>query len=91
MPDADRLRRRLLVDGAFSCLFTAVMLMEADLPDDVEALRALVLEQARQLDALKDFQAEAVTASAAVPSNSIPISSSLLWRKSRRHWPRRIH
>lgn len=34
------------------------MLMEADLPNDVEALRALVLEQARELDALKVFQAE---------------------------------
>ncbi|GAO55723.1 IS66 family transposase [Novosphingobium sp. MD-1] len=34
------------------------MLMEADLPTDVEALRALVLEQARELDALKVFQAE---------------------------------
>ena len=34
------------------------MLMEADLPDDVAALRALVLEQARALDALKVFQAE---------------------------------
>ncbi|WP_395392692.1 IS66 family transposase [Novosphingobium sp. BL-8A] len=34
------------------------MLMEADLPSDVEALRALVLEQARELDALKLFQAE---------------------------------
>jgi transposase len=34
------------------------MLMEADLPDDVEALRALVLEQARALDALKVFKAE---------------------------------
>ena len=34
------------------------MLMEADLPDDVEALRALVLEQARDLDTLKVFQAE---------------------------------
>lgn len=34
------------------------MLMEADLPDDVEALRALVLEQARELDALKIFKAE---------------------------------
>lgn len=34
------------------------MLMEADLPDDVDALRALVLEQARQIDALKDAQAE---------------------------------
>lgn len=33
------------------------MLMEADLPSDVEALRAL-LEQARELDALKVFQAE---------------------------------
>ena len=32
--------------------------MEADLPNDVEALRALVLEQARELDALKVFQAE---------------------------------
>jgi len=32
--------------------------MEADLPDDVEALRALVLEQARELDALKVFKAE---------------------------------
>jgi transposase len=32
--------------------------MEADLPSDVEALRALVLEQARELDALKVFQAE---------------------------------
>lgn len=34
------------------------MLMEADRPDDVEALRALVLEQARELDVLKVFQAE---------------------------------
>jgi transposase len=34
------------------------MLMEADLPNDVEALRALVLEQARELDALKIFQVE---------------------------------
>jgi hypothetical protein len=34
------------------------MLMEADLPHDVEALRALVLEQARELDVLKVFQAE---------------------------------
>ncbi|MBV1692443.1 IS66 family transposase [Novosphingobium sp. G106] len=34
------------------------MLMAADLPNDVEALRAMVLEQARELDALKDFQAE---------------------------------
>jgi transposase len=34
------------------------MLMEADLPEDVEALRALVLEQARELDALKALQAE---------------------------------
>ena len=34
------------------------MLMEADLPDDVEALRALVLEQARELDVLKVFRAE---------------------------------
>ena len=34
------------------------MLMEADLPEDIEALRTLVLEQARELDALKVFQAE---------------------------------
>jgi len=34
------------------------MFMEADLPDDVEALRALVLEQAGELDALKVFKAE---------------------------------
>jgi transposase len=34
------------------------MLMEADLPDDVAALRALVLEQARELDILKLFKAE---------------------------------
>lgn len=33
------------------------MLMEADLPDDVEALRALVLEQARELEALQHFKA----------------------------------
>ena len=39
-------------------LITAFMLMEADLPDDVEALRALVLEQARGLDILKVFRAE---------------------------------
>jgi transposase len=32
--------------------------MEADLPDDVAALRALVLEQARELDILKVFKAE---------------------------------
>ena len=34
------------------------MLMEADLPDDVEALRSLVLEQAREIDAMKVFHAE---------------------------------
>lgn len=34
------------------------MLMEADLPNDVEALRALVLEQAREIDTMKVFQAE---------------------------------
>ena len=34
------------------------MLMEADLPDDVDALRAIVLEQARELGTLKVFQAE---------------------------------
>jgi transposase len=35
------------------------MLMEADLPDDVKALRALVLEQARELEALQHFKARA--------------------------------
>lgn len=35
------------------------MLMEADLPDDVDALRALVLEQARELEALQHFKARA--------------------------------
>lgn len=34
------------------------MLMEADLSEDIEALRVLVLEQARELDALKVFKAE---------------------------------
>lgn len=34
------------------------MLMAADLPDDVEALRALILDQARELDALKVCKAE---------------------------------
>ena len=34
------------------------MLMEADLPDDVDTLRALVLEQAREIDILKVFQTE---------------------------------
>jgi len=34
------------------------MLLEADLPEDVEALRALVLEQAREIDALKDAKVE---------------------------------
>ena len=34
------------------------MLMEADLPSDVAALRALVLKQAQELDVLKVFQAE---------------------------------
>lgn len=34
------------------------MLMEADLPDDVDALRAMVLDQARELDMLKVFRAE---------------------------------
>jgi transposase len=34
------------------------MLLEADLPDDVDALRALVLEQAHELDTLKVFRAE---------------------------------
>lgn len=35
------------------------VLIEADLPDDVDALRALVLEQAHELDALKAAQASA--------------------------------
>ncbi|MFN3314694.1 MAG: transposase [Hyphomonas sp.] len=34
------------------------MLLEADLPDDVDGLRALVLEQAHELDLLKVFRAE---------------------------------
>ncbi len=34
------------------------MLMEADLPSDVDALRALVLKQSQELDVLKVFQAE---------------------------------
>jgi transposase len=34
------------------------MLMEADLPEDVNALRAIVLEQAREIDTLKAAQAE---------------------------------
>ncbi|WP_281180052.1 transposase, partial [Croceicoccus bisphenolivorans] len=34
------------------------MLIEADLPEDVEALRALVREQARELDTLKTFRDE---------------------------------
>ena len=34
------------------------MLIEADLPEDVEALRALVLEQARELNTLKTFRDE---------------------------------
>ena len=34
------------------------MLMEADLPDDVDGLRAIVLEQARKLDTLTAAQAE---------------------------------
>ena len=32
--------------------------MEADLPDDVDALRSLILDQARELEALKLFKAE---------------------------------
>lgn len=32
------------------------MLKGADLPNDVEALRALVLKQARELDTIKVFQ-----------------------------------
>ena len=35
------------------------MLMEADLPEDVEALRSLVLEQARTLAALTDAKRKA--------------------------------
>lgn len=34
------------------------MLMEADLPDDVDALRAIVLEQTREIDSLRALQAE---------------------------------
>jgi transposase len=34
------------------------MLMDADLPDDVEVLRAIVLEQTREIDTLKVFRAE---------------------------------
>lgn len=34
------------------------MLVEADLPNDVDALRALVLDQSRQIDALRSAQAE---------------------------------
>ena len=75
------------------------MLMEADLPNDVEALRTLVLEQARELDALKVFQAEVerlkaiidacnATASVADPNSLMPTSSNSLWKTSRRHWLR---
>lgn len=35
------------------------MLLEADLPEDVEALRPLALEQSRELDTLKAGQATA--------------------------------
>jgi transposase len=35
------------------------MLLEADLPDDVDALRALVLEQARTLADLTDAKSKA--------------------------------
>ncbi len=34
------------------------MLMEADFLEDIEALRTLVLDQAREIDALKAAQAE---------------------------------
>ena len=34
------------------------MLMEADLPDDVNALHTLVLEQAREIDTLKAVHVE---------------------------------
>lgn len=34
------------------------MLIEADLPDDVDALRAMVIEQAQRIDALEGAQAE---------------------------------
>jgi hypothetical protein len=45
--DVARLSRKSPVDGAFSGLFTQLMLM--DLPDDIEALRAFALEQSRRL------------------------------------------
>lgn len=38
------------------------MLIEADLPDDIGALRAMVLDQSREIDALKVAQAEERTA-----------------------------
>jgi len=42
MAAVDRKPRRLPVDGAFRPRFTVIMLMQADLPDDIDALRALV-------------------------------------------------
>src|SRR3546814_14388967 len=61
MACACRRPRRWPVDVAFPDLFTAPMLMEADLPDDVDALRALVLEQARKLESA-DAEAERLRA-----------------------------
>lgn len=44
------------------------MLLEVDLPDDVDALRALALEQARELDLLKVFRSETERLQAIIPA-----------------------
>ena len=50
MADAVRSPHRLPVDGAFDSrlIQSASMLMEADLPEDIEALRAFALEESRK-------------------------------------------
>src|SRR3546814_8076876 len=61
MARAPRRPRIVPVDGAFPDYFSVPMLMEAYLPDEVDALRALVLEQARKLEGA-DAEAERLRA-----------------------------
>ena len=49
MADADRLPRKLPVDGAFDRWFNAPVLMAANLPDDLAMAHALISEQAARL------------------------------------------
>ena len=69
--------------------------MESNLPDDVKALRAILLEQAHKLASvygeikrLKAIRLSSATDLRATPNNLIPISPSRALSMSRPRWRR---